>query len=91
MRSHVTSKNVSWPRLIWPTLYSTIKHGPRIITIVVDIFCKRSIWICKSAYSQPIPDWPQPENRSIIGMRQEGHPAYGNKFSLKKPWGAWLG
>jgi len=28
MRSLVTSKNVSWPRLIWPTLYieATDKH-----------------------------------------------------------------
>jgi len=26
MRSLVTSKNLSWPRLIWPTLYNVQTH-----------------------------------------------------------------
>jgi len=34
MRSIVTSKNVSWPRLIWPTLY--------VITTTVNFYCAYS-------------------------------------------------
>jgi len=50
MRSLVTSKNVRWSRLIWPTLYSSILY----VCELFDVECYRDLEIGVRGHSMSL-------------------------------------
>jgi len=67
MHSFVTSKNVKWCQLIWPTLYSVVTY---MYNVSVDEQVRRGVGSTHSSYRQHDDCWRRVHRRrqTVRGM-----------------------
>ena len=71
MHSIVTNKNESWPRLIWPTMYS--KLGNEAMLTVSGVAQWKNVGLWPANFPWPAPDLQLMGNHLQGGAKKQGH------------------